>query len=171
MQPRIGRRRESGSAIFVAVLLLVLMGALGLAAMETVTRDRQIAGWQNRSRAAFYAAEAGAAQGRSLVRTVGSRGDTPALPATNLGDAALYDREAQLPQFFADPAFPTPIRWTQDGGVAGGMNLGSKTKYVNTLWQINVVGQSPNALGIGAASQGSTARLEVVETKVLASGY
>jgi hypothetical protein len=35
-------------------------------------------------------------------------------------------------------------------------------KFVNTLWQINVQGQSPD---------GSTNRIEVVETKVLASGY
>jgi hypothetical protein len=155
--------------MFVAVLMLVLMGALGLAAMETVNRDRQVAGFQNRNRAAFYAAEAGGAQGRALVRTVDSRTDTPVLAATFLGDAALYDRETQLPQFYGDPAFaPNFVRYANDGGVAGGMNLGSKTKFVNTLWQINVVGQSPNALGAG---QGSTARLEVVETKILASGY
>ena len=35
-------------------------------------------------------------------------------------------------------------------------------KFVNTLWQINVQGQSPD---------GSTTRIEVVETKTLASGY
>ena len=42
-------RREGGAAMFVAVLMLVMMGALALAAMDTATRDRQVAGFQNRS--------------------------------------------------------------------------------------------------------------------------
>ena len=165
------RRREAGSALFLAVMMLVLMGALGLAAMEAVTRDRQVAGFQNRTRSAFFAAEAGAAQGRNAVRTVGSRNDLPPLAAANLGDVALYDRERALPQYSPDADFPNPIRYVQDGRVAGGMNLGSKTKFVDTHWQINVVGQSPNAAGVIGAGRASTARLEVVETKVLASGY
>ncbi len=163
------RRREAGSAMFLAVMMLVLMGWLGLAAMDTATRDRQVAGFQNRSRSAFYAAEAGVAAGRAAIRSVTSRGSTPPLVATNLGDAALYDNETQLPSFYGDPNFaPNFISYADDGGVAGGMNLGSKTKFVNTLWRINVVGQSPNALGAG---RGSTAAVEVMETKILASGY
>ena len=62
------RRRQGGAAMFVAVLMLVLMGWLGLAAMDTASRDQQLAGFRNRSRSAFYAAEAGAAAGRALVR-------------------------------------------------------------------------------------------------------
>ena len=47
--------------------------------------------------------------------------------------------------------------------MAGGANLQMKgQKFVNTLWQINVQGQSPD---------GSSTRIEVVETKTLASGY
>lgn len=171
-RPSHDRRRESGAAMFVAVLVLVLMGWLGIAAMDNATRDRQVAGFQSRSRAAFYAAEAGIAEGRSLVRSVGSRSQTPALAQTNLGDGALYDRETQLPQYYGDPAFgPNFIQYVADGGVAGGMNLGSKTKFVNTLWQINVVGQSPQATAVLGTGQGSTAALEVVEAKILASGY
>jgi hypothetical protein len=52
------RRREQGSALFLAVMMLVLMGFLGLAALDRVTRDEQVAGFQNRARTAFYAAEA-----------------------------------------------------------------------------------------------------------------
>jgi hypothetical protein len=166
------RRRESGSALFVAVLMLVLMGWLGLAGMDTASRDRQVAGFQNRSRAAFYAAEAGAAQGRALVRQVASRADTPVLAQSFLGDAALYDRETQLPQYYGDPAFaPNFVAYLDEGGVAGGMNLGAKTKFVNTMWRINVEGQSPGPLAAIGTSRASTARIEVVETKVLSSGY
>jgi len=166
------RKRQSGAAMFVAILMLVLMGFLGLAAMDTVGRDRQSAGFQNRSRGAFYAAEAGAAQGRSLVRTVGSRSDTPNLVQTDLGDVALYDWETDRPQFYPDPAFPNPIRYVADGAVAGGMNLQTGgTKYVETLWQINVTGQSVGVLGASSNTRASTARLEVVQAKVLSSGY
>ena len=158
-----GRTHQEGAALFVSVLILALMGALGIMAFNTVLVDRQVAGFQNRARTAFYAAEAGAAQGRSLVRTVGSRNDTPALNPRTLGDAALYDREFAQPGYAGDPAFPTPIRYIADGTLAGGSNLQMKgQKFVNTLWQINVQGQSPD---------GSTTRIEVVETKVLASGY
>jgi hypothetical protein len=139
------------------------MGALGIMAFNTVLVDRQVAGFQNRAKTAFYAAEAAAAEGRSLVRTVGSRTETPNLNPRALGDAALYDREFALPSYSGDPAFPNPIRYIGESGVAGGANLQTRgQKFVNTLWQINVRGQSPD---------GSTTRIEVMETKVLAQGY
>jgi hypothetical protein len=162
MQRSKGSHRE-GAALFVAVLILALMGALGIMAFNTVLVDRQVAGFQNRARTAFYAAEAAAAEGRSLVRSVGSRSQTPNLNPRPLGDMALYDREFALPSYSGDPAFPNPIRYIGDGTMAGGANLQMKgQKFVNTLWQINVQGQSPD---------GSTTRIEVVETKTLAAGY
>ena len=157
------RPHQEGAALFVSVMILALMGALGIMAFNTVLADRQVAGFQNRARTAFYAAEAAAAEGRSLVRSVGSRNQTPNLNPRPLGDMALYDREFALPSYAGDPAFPDPIRYIGDGTMAGGANLQMKgQKFVNTLWQINVQGQSPD---------GSTTRIEVVETKTLASGY
>ena len=157
------RVHQEGAALFVAVMVLALMGALGIMAFNTVLVDRQVAGFQNRAKTAFYAAEAAAAEGRSLVRGVGSRSETPNLNPRVLGGAALYDREFALPSYAGDPAFADPIRYIGDGTVAGGSNLQMKgQKFVNTLWQINVQGQSPD---------GSTTRIEVVETKTLASGY
>jgi hypothetical protein len=162
MKGRNGSHQE-GAALFVAVLILALMGALGIMAFNTVLVDRQVAGFQNRAKTAFYAAEAAAAEGRSLVRGVGSRTETPNLNPRALGDAGLYDRESALPSYAGDPGFADPIRYVGEGGLAGGANLQMKgQKFVNTLWQINVQGQSPD---------GSTTRIEVVETKTLASGY
>ena len=162
MKERNGSRQE-GVALFVAVLILALMGAMGIMAFNTVLVDRQVAGFQNRAKTAFYAAEAAAAEGRSLVRTVGARTETPNLNPRPLGDAGLYDRETALPSYSGDPAFADPIRYIGDGTMAGGANLQMRgQKFVNTLWQINVQGQSPD---------GSTTRVEVVETKTLASGY
>jgi hypothetical protein len=157
------RHHQEGAALFVAVLILALMGALGIMAFNTVLVDRQVAGFQNRSKTSFYAAEAAAAEGRALVRQVGSRWDTPTLSPRPLGDLALYDRELALPSYSGDPSFTDAIRHIGDSGTAGGMDLrtGGQT-FVNTLWQINVQGQSPD---------GSTTKIEVVETKVLAQGY
>jgi hypothetical protein len=162
MKERNGSHQE-GAALFVAVLILALMGAMGIMAFNTVLVDRQVAGFQNRANTAFYAAEAAAATGRSILRSVGDRTDLPALPPSTLGDMALYDREAALPSYSGDPAEVDPIKWLRDGQRAGGMGVDSGGQaFVYTLWQISVQGQSPD---------GSTARIEVVESKVLDWGY
>lgn len=161
-------RRESGSALFIAVMMLVLMGALGIVALDSVTTDRQVAGLQNRAVAAFYTAEAALAEARSLVEEVGSRSSTPTFhtqgTAYLLGDTALYAREGDQPKYYGDPAFADPIRWIGDsgGGMSGGNLQVGKQKLMETLWQINVVGESPN---------GARSRVEVVEVKVLSQGY
>lgn len=160
------RRRQDGAILIVAVVMLVLMGALGLAALETVTRDQQVAGFQKRATSAFYAAEAAAAQARNAIRTVDDRSDTPAMPTPGtpgtLGDATTYPHGQ--PTFYGDPDFADPIRYVRDGGIyANGGNLQLKgQKFVKTLWQINVEGRAPN---------GSGRRLEVMETKILSAGY
>ena len=56
-------RREGGAALLVAMLMLVLMGMIGLASMDTVMRDRQVAGFQNLAQTALYAADAGGTDG------------------------------------------------------------------------------------------------------------
>lgn len=162
------RRRESGSALFVAVMMLVLMGGLGLAALETVSRDRQVAGFQSRAQNAFYAADAAAAAARNRVRSVGDRSETPAFPTQGspqtLGDATLYDQEPALPRYYGDPAVANPIRWIRDGTPymsGGNLKVGGQ-KLVHTLWQANVVGES---------AAGDSTRIELVETKILSSGY
>ena len=61
-------KHESGAALVVAVLLLAMLGVIGLASMEAVTRDRQVAGFQNRARVALYAADAGVAHAVGIIR-------------------------------------------------------------------------------------------------------
>src|SRR5262245_24334861 len=75
------RRREQGVVMFLTVLLLALMGGLGLAALDAASRDRDSAGYYNREATAFYAAEAGIAHARAIIKNdVSSTGDTPAFP-------------------------------------------------------------------------------------------
>ena len=162
------QRREAGSALFVAVMMLVMMMFLGLTALDRVTRDRQVAGFQDRARSSFYTAEAGIADARSRIRGVGSRGETVAFPSygspSYLGNTSLYDRESGLPRFFGDPDFTPPIRYVGETGTGGeGGNLQMKgQKFAGTLWQINVAGE---------LADGSQSRLEVMEVRVLSTGY
>jgi len=83
-------RREGGVALMIAVLLLSVMGLVGLASMDTVMRDRQVAGYQSRTRSSLYAADAGVSWGQGIIFT-------QVQPLIPQGVAALYD---------FDPTFP-----------------------------------------------------------------
>lgn len=145
-------RRQRGSALLVTVLMMVLLGMLGLAALDTVTSDQQVAGFQNRARTAFYAAEAGLAQAQQVLLGVIADTETPPLPGAQLGDAALYPYGR--PSFGADPDFATPIRAVGTRlDLAGGNLRGGRPLSTVTLWQVNVRGQTPD---------GASSRIEAV---------
>ncbi len=164
------QRRERGSALFIAVGVLVLMGFMGIAAMDSVSKDGEVAGFQNQSRTALYAAQSGLNLGRSFVgdnNVVDERTDTPPFPTqgapTLLGDLALYNVEQAQPQFYGDPTEANPVKYEKEGKIAPGTDMREGgQKLVETLWKINVTGQSPN---------GSQARLEVMEARILGKGY
>ncbi len=183
------RRRERGAAMFVAVLMLVLMGWMGMASMNSVTRDNQVAGFQNRNENAFFAAEAGVAYARAVVEheigdisDLPGVGSVPAFPTqtaptmiSQVGAYTAWQNAAtagnELPRYYGDPnppdpTNPQPIHYFGPGEIMDGDDLavGSAQRW-GTLWRINVVGQSPNALGAGFGSGGSTARLDVVTVK------
>ena len=144
-------RRREGSALLVAVMMLVLMGLIGIAALDTMTKDRQVAGFQQRSRLAYYAADAGAARALDILAGEGNLNDLPPLPTTALGDAVIYPYGQ--PAFAADPTVANPISWThQWDGIPDGAPLdGSGPR--NSIWLIRVQGQTP---------EGSTANVEVM---------
>lgn len=148
--------------LFIAVLLLALMGALGIAALDSAATDRQAAGYYNRSNTALFAAEAGVARARDLIsdtkKTVGF-GFCPGpvvFPLQGakvyIGDTSSYATQGALPRFYGDPAMAQPLRCepvetiglTRRGSQAGA------TKAAPFI--INVIGESPD---------GSRVRLEV----------
>jgi hypothetical protein len=149
--------------MFLAVMLLVLMGALGLVALDTATEDRRIAGFQNRSASAFAAAEAGVAHAAELVRT-----NVTQIPNTTLSSTAVYDREGgNLPSYRADPdatvANPDGIKRAPGAdGAAEGVPPEAGGGWKTGRWQINVEGRSPTAAGGGIDGRASTARIELV---------
>ena len=82
-------RREGGVALLIAMLMLIIFGAMAVASMDTVTRDRQLAGIHSQTNQAFQAAEAGIAAGLAALRNPtqpwptsigGLASFTPALP-------------------------------------------------------------------------------------------
>ena len=101
------RRYEDGAALLVAVLILALMGIIGLSSMETVTRDRQVAGYQSRAQTALYAAEAGVAFAMGLLRR-----DAQELAEQGVGALEDYDPSSGSPPEFpggdpSDSGYPT----------------------------------------------------------------
>ena len=92
-------KREGGAALLMSMLMLVLMGMIGLASLDTVMRDRQVAGFQSLSQTALYAADAAVSEGLDIVRRdiVGSAlapGDclpttVPARVSKNLRDSPI----------------------------------------------------------------------------------
>jgi hypothetical protein len=160
-------RREGGSALIVTVLLLVLLTVIGLAALDTVTRDQQVAGFQNRSRLAFYAAEAGVADAKNRLRDVWSTDDAVDFPDENdavlLGDAATFP--GGQPRYYADPEADAGVEYMDASApsIAGGHDIREGgAKWINTLWRIRVAGSAPG---------GTLSRIEVVATRELSGGY
>lgn len=165
------RKHERGAALLVSILLLFLMTAIAMAAMDTVATDMQVAGFQKQSQGALYAAEAGAAHARQVVRGLASRAERPTYPAdfpdeanpVQLGIAADYVNGIQ-PRYYADPDPAEPIEYIGEGSrCSEGCNitLGGQ-KFNHTKWKINVEGRS---------SEGATKKIEVVATRLLAVGY
>ncbi|MCZ6782492.1 MAG: hypothetical protein O7G30_04195 [Proteobacteria bacterium] len=150
------QRREEGAALLIAMLLLVMMGMLGLAALDTVTLDQQVAAFQNQKRLAFYAAEAGVTEALATLETTG----TPVVQPTSLGDAATYPYGQ--PSYQRDPTggVADAIKPLDGGGTMEGMNLQTVgdggSKYQLQFWRIRVLGQGPfgasSRIEVGAAA-------------------
>jgi len=114
------RRYEDGAALLVAVLILALMGIIGLSSLETVTRDRQVAGYQSRAQTALYAAEAGVAFAMGLLRR-----DAQDLAELGIGGLEDYNPSAGSPPEFpggdpSDANYPTSYMTLGDSFPAPG---------------------------------------------------
>jgi Tfp pilus assembly protein PilX len=167
------RRNERGTALVVTMLLLVMMGVIGLAALETTMRDQQVAGFQNNSRLALYAAEAGLSEAKNRLRLVFDTNDnTPFLGFPNCGAPGLVapdldftaDYRAGSPSYCGDP---TVAQWAEfqgsgqaDRSSGHGFSEGSQ-QWFNTLWRLQVQGQ---------AAGNSLSRVDVMATRQLTGG-
>ena len=108
-------RREAGSALLVTMVLLSLMGIMGLASLNTVMRDRQVAGNRSLTQSALYAADAGVAAGLETLRTTVitnavTAGDclTGTIPNTNLPNGTSFGPD---PTTTASPCRVKAVGW------------------------------------------------------------
>lgn len=140
------RRRESGVAMITALMILAIVVTLAISAMETTSRDQQVAGVQARGRLALQAAEAGLA---TALATMG--GGDPTLETAAFGEGALY--QAGQPSYAPDPNVGTPIESMGSVPIPGmSLNIGGNgPKFQMELWRISVQGTEPG---------GMTARVE-----------
>jgi hypothetical protein len=131
------------------MLMLSMMGVIGLAALDTVTLDQQVAGYQSRKRISFYAAEAGVAEALSTLQATGIPSISPG--STIIGDASSYP--------YGQPSYSIAPGTTIDKIGAGnmdGMTLniseGARSKYQLEFWKFEVE---------GSEQAGTASRLEV----------
>lgn len=153
-QPRVAtlRRREGGTALLAAMMMLILMGMIGLASLDTVMQDRQVAGHTSQARQALYAAEAGVARGLDVVRTA-SLGATlspgecisqeiPSYTFPESGASYQRDTTADGP-ISGNPEYNVCMLATadpcavMDSSIEQGQQI-----FLNTVWDLRVEGRS-----------------------------
>ncbi len=147
-------------ALLMTMLLLILMGIIGLASLDTVMRDRQVAGYQNLAQTALYAADAGVAESLDILRTemVGAAlapGQclNTTLPTTDLGGGVSYG---------PDPLAPTnQICMLASAEPCEGLDSSLELGYRNTVWNVRVRGQAPG---------GATSRVQATAERCHAFG-
>jgi hypothetical protein len=146
------RPREAGIALLAAVLLLLMLASIGLASLNVVERDQQVAGYLNRKAMALHAADAAVA--RALASMSG--GGAPNVPTTTMGDVGLYP--GGRPSYRTDTTAAEPIEKVGPPSSVAGMGLtgaqgGSGSAIQAQYWRIRVQGEAPG---------GSIARVEVL---------
>jgi hypothetical protein len=138
--PHPRRAREAGSALLVTVMLLLMIGLVGLAALNTTTRDQQVAGFQNRKRIALYAAEAGIAEAMERLVTT----SVASISTATIADTALFPHGQ--PSYRPDPSVANPVEDLGDAPFPGmGLNLGQGglPTYQLNYWRMRVEGLAP----------------------------
>lgn len=150
-------RREGGAALLVAMLMLALMGLIGFASMDTVMRDRQVAGNHSLSQSALYAADAGVAEALDVLRTeivtaALSPGDclTGVIPNLALPNGATYGPDPTVPNQICMLASAEPC-----AEVDASIEVGQPV-FLYTVWNIRSQGQAPG--GATSRVQATAAR-------------
>ena len=149
--------REAGIALLASVLLLLMLATIGLASLNVVERDQQVAGYLNRKAIALHAADAGVARALSEMSATG----TPSVPATTMGDATLYPHGQ--PSYRTDTTAATPIEEAGKGQLGGhtlNIGAGGGAAFEVRYWKIRVQGEAPG---------GSVARVEVLTGALIAN--
>ena len=138
---RHSRKRQQGSAILIVMLVMAMMGIIGFAALEAVTRDQRVAGFLKRKKIAFYAAEAGVSGALHSLRVTEEPPNW--LSPITVGDASWFTHG--LPTYELDTSGGAS---SADLGIGAlpGMNLNitdnGKPKFSIRYWEVKVKGEA-----------------------------
>jgi Tfp pilus assembly protein PilX len=136
---RHSRRRQQGSALLIVMLVMAMMGIIGFAALEAVTRDQRVAGFLKRKKIAFFAAEAGVSTALHALRVNAN----PTFTGSTVGDGSWFTHG--LPTYAMDASGGAA---SKDLGPAAlpGYNMqtgqGGTTKFSLTMYEVNVKGEA-----------------------------
>jgi Tfp pilus assembly protein PilX len=136
---RYSRKRQQGSALLIVMLIMALMGIIGFAALEAVTRDQRVAGFTKRKKVAFFAAEAGVSAALHALRTNAE----PDFASSTVGDASWFTMG--LPTYSLDTAGGASSTNLGTGAMPGmNMQIGQNNspKFTIRYWEVNVKGEA-----------------------------
>ncbi len=136
---RYSRKHQQGSALLIVMLVMAMMGIIGFAALEAVTRDQRVAGFMKRKKIAFFAAEAGVSAALHALQTT----NKPDFTGSTVGDGAWFKHG--LPTYALDASAGAS---TSDLGNAAlpGFSLNiteqNSAKFTIRYWSVNVKGEA-----------------------------
>jgi Tfp pilus assembly protein PilX len=121
------------------MLVMALMGIIGFAALEAVTRDQRVAGFMKRKKTAFFAAEAGVSTALHALRV----NQDPTFTASTVGDSSWFAQG--LPTYELDTG-GGPSSKNLGVGAFPGMNMqigqNGSPKFSIRFWEVNVKGEA-----------------------------
>ena len=136
---RHSRKRQQGSALLIVMLVMAMMGLIGFAALEAVTRDQRVAGFMKRKKIAFFAAEAGVSAALHALRTT----EEPDFAPATVGDASWFTMG--LPTYSLDTSGGASSTNLGVGAMPGmNMQIGQNNspKFTIRYWEVNVKGEA-----------------------------
>ncbi len=138
------RRNEAGMALLLAVILMLLISAIGLGALQSATGESSAGGRSARKLRTFFAAEAGMGMVlQQLDNTKNQYPDISALDEQQLVQDA-YGGFTQVRTGTADNDVPQEVRRVgrsrQEGGA---LNVNSANTYTFGIYRADVVATDP----------------------------
>jgi len=131
------RRDQSGSALVIAIIVLVILGALGLAALDVAEFNIFVAANDRDSKEAFFHADSGVNVGHEFLEVaIENVNSTFYSDGTNSTNANIWGNStgfgsyppANFPQFFVSGGMTTQVRsgWLDSGVLEGSaMQIGA----------------------------------------------
>ena len=151
------RKHQRGSALLIVMIVMAMMGIIGFAALESVTRDQRVAGFLKRKKIAFFAAEAGVSSALYALRTNGD----PTFAQSTVGSTSWFQHG--LPTYSMDSSGGAASKPLGPGKLEG-FNMALKkdgvTQFGLELWEVNVKGE---AIG------GTISRIQIANGTIVAN--